>query len=120
MQLGGDKISPSGNPTDYLVNVGLPKWFAIGKRPVSIEQFTENNFIISPNPASDYIEIKFDNGSVSNAMNKIEIYNIFGVCVMTVYTKENVPIQRFDLSSLPNGTYFVKSQDNVQKLLLFK
>lgn len=110
--LGTDKISPSGNPTEYLINAGLPKWFAIGKRPVSVDQENSNYFItLHPNPASDFIEIyKSTDGS------EVRIFNILGECVLTG-EQTFLSVQRIDISLLPKGIYFVRYGDCVNQFI---
>jgi CubicO group peptidase (beta-lactamase class C family) len=73
---------------------------------------------ITPNPASDYIEINLDNVILSEAKNPVKIYNTFGECVMTVgvelalpkneWAQQSMPLQRIDISHLPAGLYFIQ------------
>ena len=38
----------------------------------------------------------------------INIYNIYGECVLSVETQNFVSLQKIDVSSLPPGVYFVR------------
>jgi hypothetical protein len=40
--------------------------------------------------------------------SEIEIFNIFGECVLTVETQNFVSLQRIDVSTLPAGIYFLR------------
>ncbi len=126
MQLGNDKISPSGNPTDYLINVGIPKWFAIGKRPVSVDQLTENSLLLSPNPASDYIEINIERCAtlLKCSTSEIKIYNTYGECVMTTPSLQDTPLEigniRIDISHLQAGVYYIKMGNYSEKFVVLR
>jgi hypothetical protein len=64
------------------------------------------NFIISPNPATDFIEVQNPN------YEKISIMNILGETIFT--TSESTKI---DVSSFPTGIYLVRIGDKVSKFL---
>jgi hypothetical protein len=67
---------------------------------------SQNNEIISPNPASDYINV--DMSFLRMHESEIKIYNIFGECVLTVETGLRPVSTKIDISALPAGVYFVK------------
>lgn len=114
--LNPDKISPAGNPTEYLINAGLPKWFAIGKRPVSVEEVSNvSNILINPNPASDYIQI-----TQTSQDSEIKIYNTLGKCVMTVEAKNFSSQHRIDISNLTAGLYFISLGNHSEKLMIVR
>jgi hypothetical protein len=58
-----------------------------------------------PNPTNNYIIVNVQN---IEPLQGIEIYNIFGECVLTVETQNFVSLQKIDVTSLPPGVYFVK------------
>ncbi|MEI6089847.1 MAG: M4 family metallopeptidase [bacterium] len=102
--LASDKINPSGQSSLYLTNVGIPKWFAIGQRPISVnDDIITSGLMISPNPAGDYITIttKPSEGS------EINIYNMLGELVISVGTGRDLSAP-INISDLPKGMYFVK------------
>lgn len=66
------------------------------------EQFT--SLIISPNPASDLIEISFDGFGI------ISIFNTLGIKILSVEQAGTV-----DISHLPAGIYFVKAGNKIIK-----
>lgn len=72
---------------------------------------------ISPNPASDYIEINLNNESSPIASEKVRIFDILGVEVMNIGTGLDLPTQRIDVSHLPAGVYFVRYGDRVEKFV---
>lgn len=71
---------------------------------------------ISPNPASDYIEINPGKVILSEAKD-LKIYNALGECVinLTPALSEGEG-ERIDVSALPLGVYFV-SVNNGKELL---
>lgn len=65
-----------------------------------------NKAVISPNPASEFIEIKLGIGKEQSGINEIKIYNLFGQCVKVAQFSQIV--QKINISSLPAGIYFVR------------
>lgn len=84
IQLASDKISAAGEVEGYLSNAGLPKWFAVGNRPVSVdyENNTSSSLIISPNPFQSYTSVSYY--LEQNCSTEISIYNIQGIRVRTL------------------------------------
>ena len=58
----------------------------------------QNNFSVSPNPASEYVRIT----NVEN-IKRIELYSIAGNLVLQV-----LPIEQLNISSLIPGIYMIK------------
>ena len=75
-----------------------------------------NMFDISPNPATDFIEITVGEGSKAALTSGIKIYNIFGQTVLSVGAILELP-SRVDVSALPPGIYFVRLGDKVTKFV---
>ncbi len=63
------------------------------------------NISISPNPTSGLLTI--DNKSKENIIH-LEVYNAVGRIIKTYHTSKGVPIQSFDISDLPIGTYLLR------------
>jgi WD40 repeat protein len=80
-------------------------------------------FTISPNPASDYIEIDINDVILSEAKNLgMSIYDVLGVEVYCSIATPPAPSQeggktRFDVSHLSPGVYFVRVGDVVSKFI---
>jgi photosystem II stability/assembly factor-like uncharacterized protein len=74
-----------------------------------------DNFL-SPNPATDYIEISVGANGLSSIQNNLIINNIYGQNVLSVGAIHELPL-RIDVSSLPSGMYFVRIGDRVQKFV---
>jgi hypothetical protein len=77
----------------------MPKWFAIGKRPVSIKELNTSSILIYPNPASDNIEmnIEYFNPMLKRGVEdqeEIKIYNEIGECVMTTPSLRDTPSEK--------------------------
>lgn len=70
----------------------------------------EPEFVISPNPASDYIELvpPREKNKLGSILEQIQIFDIFGNRVLTVETQNFVSLQRIDISSFSAGVYFVR------------
>jgi hypothetical protein len=72
----------------------------------SIEnKIPESNGILYPNPATEYITVEVPN---IESLQGIEIYNIFGECVLSVETGLRPVSTKIDVSVLPPGLYFMK------------
>ncbi|MCO5250437.1 MAG: M43 family zinc metalloprotease [Candidatus Kapabacteria bacterium] len=76
------------------------------------------DFGISPNPASEYIEIAIDiNPTVNRRVDEgseVNIYNTLGECVISVETRHAVSLQRIDISHLPRGVYYLRIGSRTQ------
>jgi hypothetical protein len=81
--------------------------------PVGVEddqKFEDSDLIfISPNPASDYIEINLGRWTPSSrwSPSDLKIFDILGECVMSVWAIHELPINRIDISALSPGLYFL-------------
>ncbi|MDT3739093.1 MAG: T9SS type A sorting domain-containing protein [Candidatus Kapabacteria bacterium] len=74
-----------------------------------------NNYNISPNPASDFIDINLNNEASINAFGKVQIFDILGLEVgqSSLIDGNN----RIDISHLPAGVYFIRIGDKVEKFV---
>jgi hypothetical protein len=85
-------------------------WPPITQNDVS-DLTSKNDLIISPNPASEYIEITAINQRVNpwvDGQTYIRIVNVYGRQMYNfVGAHCNVPL-RIDISSFPDGVYFLK------------
>jgi hypothetical protein len=90
------------------------------------------DLIISPNPASDYIEIsgssvilseaKSRNGVETSVAHPVLIFDVLGMEITTPSLRATPPYQggekvRIDVSHLSTGVYFVRVGDRVQKFV---
>ena len=100
------------NGTDFTINSKGTFYYS---DIVGINEVIDNSiFIIYPNPANDYIMI---NAGSTNT-NEIQIFNVYGQCLMSVDTQNNISEYRVDISNLPAGMYFTRianDKNNVVK-----
>ena len=88
----------------YVAKIHIPSTSVINP------SFSGSNLIISPNPASDFININIGTEILSQTKD-IEIYSVFGNIVLDtplaspLFKGENYKI---DVSGLPQGVYFCK------------
>ena len=90
---------------------------------LSLKKLTDdiNNFIISPNPATDFITIQLSNkGLQPFAENdKVQIFDILGIENITtpypLLAKEGN--MRIDISHLPTGVYYIRIGNKVEKFV---
>ncbi len=79
--------------------------------------YTENEILVYPNPASDYIEISgLSNPKLQLGANDdyvIKIYNTFGEIVIS----DVEHLDRIDISHLPVGTYFIRIGNKLNKFV---
>ena len=83
------------------------------------EIIKENEINISPNPATDFIEINLNNEVSSIAAGKVQIFDMLGMEIITtpypLLAKEGN--MRIDISHLPAGVYFIRIGDKVEKIV---
>ncbi len=88
---------------------------------LNIETDTDlSNITISPNPASDFIEISDINPMLKHGVeySNIRIFNVFGQNVSSTWAGlEPAPTIRIDVSGLAPGMYFVRIGDRDQKFI---
>ncbi len=92
--------------------------------PESVEQQSTNlDIIISPNPSSEYIEIEIDDklseSSKLSESYQMKIYNIFGECILSIRANSRSPL-RIDVSHFPNGMYFLRIGNEIQKFVVLR
>jgi hypothetical protein len=71
---------------------------------LSVDDFFQSNFIVGPNPASDFINISAKN---SNTINTVEITDINGRVVKNVTV--NATTSQINVADLNLGVYFLKA-----------
>jgi hypothetical protein len=77
-----------------------------------------HDILLSPNPASDYIEINVGNRHAFSQQEDLKIYNALGECVMNLTPAlSEGEGARFDISGLATGMYFVRLGDRVSKFI---
>ncbi len=83
---------------------------------VGNETKTSDEIEISPNPATDFIEILVGTRRAVSDQSEIKILNIYGQTVLSVGAIHELPL-RVDISVLARGMYFVRIGDRVQKFV---
>jgi hypothetical protein len=86
-----------------------------------VEQFSTNDLelSISPNPASDFITISLSNKGLKPFVttDKVQIFDVLGIEVMSVVTGLDLSAQKIDVSNLPVGVYFIRIGTRVEKFV---
>jgi hypothetical protein len=89
---------------------------------IKYENSIDNNQMIYPNPASDYIEINVGAGSKPALMIEFEIFNIFGE-LQELPRPSGTPSKegevRIDISNLSPGVYFIRIGDKFEKIIKY-
>jgi photosystem II stability/assembly factor-like uncharacterized protein len=88
----------------------------------SLEKIETNTFVIYPNPATNVLTV--ENSNTNSLINQIIIQNSIGENVKEFKNTNQISNQiNLDISSLPNGLYFIKIIDlkgteNTQKFII--
>ena len=117
-------VTPSRNVAYVSTNIPsyIYKWT---RTPTDVkENDNAGNFSISPNPATDYIDIQIPEGTGTDRTLKdaVRVYDVLGVCVLEhTYTPPD-PLSRggeirLDVSGLAAGVYFVRVGGRVLKFV---
>jgi len=94
------------------------------KFSVGVEEKPEGNqrfkslVSINPNPAGEYIELKLSESSKLSESYQIQIYNVYGECLLTIPNTLN-PKPKIDVSGLPVGMYFLRFGDEITKFIKY-
>lgn len=134
--LDGDEIDKYINPGRILVDFNKPNNLIavslsksseiimyIEPSLTSVNNSRESqNLEISPNPASDYIEINIDSRGVNPSAESIRIFDLLGTEMQsTSVSYADTPAGggqvRIDISSLQPGVYFVRIGNEVRKFV---
>jgi len=86
------------------------------------ESIVATEFKISPNPASDYINISSPSikKGLGRVSEEIRIYNTFGECIKTVVNSDLRSLLRLDISHLPVGIYFIQIGNYTDKFIVVR
>jgi len=95
--------------------------------PTDVAEDNNNliSFDISPNPASEYIEISglIDSTlkrGIYDFIDEIKIYNTFGKNILNVKTNGHLSLERVDISHLPVGIYFIQIGNYTDKFIVVR
>lgn len=98
--ISGDKTESSRGQEDY--------WLVEISSTISVEELSDNNISVFPNPCNEQISIQFK--SANNSSKVINIYDTAGKLVHNLTTKNEFEI--LDLFELKNGLYIIEVLDN--------
>ena len=100
-------IKPSALKPNATIGVVSPSsWLNESDLKMAVSVFENNakhGFSLFPNPATNLIFLK---GDIS-AIEKIEVFNIFGQKVLSQYNTNKI-----NISTLKSGMYFIKTNNN--------
>jgi hypothetical protein len=96
--------SPNGYPDFDISNNELCETYSAGT--VGVKSFNSTDFEIFPNPVSHELNLRSSEG-----LKKATIINSLGIEVMNIKI-DNQLLFQLDVTSLPNGIYFVKLSGN--------
>jgi hypothetical protein len=80
--------------------------------PTSVDEISgpNLNILISPNPASDFISLEFENYYFENG--QIRIFDVLGKLMKQVSTHAYQDAISISVSELPNGLYFINANNS--------
>lgn len=87
--------------------------------PVSVnDDIDENDIVIYPNPASEFIYINnADTGLSRSSINEIRVFNALGEIVLSFPNHPLTSSQRMNIELLPSGVYFVRIANIVKRFV---
>jgi len=106
------KLEPAKSSTGLFPNTEASTWELMDiNRDVGISNIDNtSNFSLYPNPANDFVIIT---GKTNTLVN---IIDVSGKTLLT--KKMEGDIQNIDISSFSRGIYFVKTDDNILKMII--
>jgi hypothetical protein len=115
------RMNRFGKDKKLIVKIGKDNFVSVINEPEN--ELNNSNSIISPNPASDYIEIALNSSSIKRGPGGVfyEIYNIFGEKITTPLSLRDATHLsancKIDISNLAPGVYFIKIGDKFGKFI---
>lgn len=118
-----DHDSGARNGNSYFRNIRIYEGAGCGNiieegvtTTYSLEEAEGVQFEVFPNPAQDYIDLNFSGHSGETAT--IQLYNLTGQLLLErlVATLEGINREKFNVSALPQGTYFVRVENGKEQL----
>src|SRR4030095_4245493 len=70
-----------------------------------IPEYAKNHFCITPNPAKEFVTIKFENGKIEKSL--IQIFSLDGVLMKSISTYGNTENIIVSITGFPEGLYYV-------------
>ncbi len=90
---------------------------------LSVKQMTDdiNNFIISPNPATDFITIQFQTSEVleTSEVYQVQIFDMLGIEIISELIHPMTGSHRMNVEKLPTGVYYIRIGNKVEKFVKF-
>jgi hypothetical protein len=93
------QVNASGNTGSVSDEMMLHIQMCLG-----VEEFDSYNFTISPNPASDYINISFE----SDELKRLEIYDISGHLIKNIQLTPHQDVLQLNANAFESGVYILK------------
>jgi photosystem II stability/assembly factor-like uncharacterized protein len=101
--------------------IGYDRIIKFVKSPNSINEnnFQNELFSVSPNPTHDFITIQLSNKGLKPfaGEEKVQLFDVLGIEVMSVGIGLDLSTQRIDVSHLPAGVYFIRIGTSVEKFV---
>ena len=96
----------------------ITNWLDQGTNSINSTN-TDDMISVYPNPANDFITIQFSNKGLKPFVtsDKVVIFDMLGVEIMSVGTGLDLSTQRIDVSKLNPGMYFIRIGDKMQKFV---
>lgn len=108
-----DKNGLMGCPTP-------PQQIIVGVSDYNLDRVqNQNGILLSPNPASEYIEISLDRWTPSGN-EEIKIYNTFGELVISETIHPMTSSHRMNIKHLLVGLYLVRIGNNIEKFVVVR
>ena len=108
------------SPTKPIIGAGPLILKYVGKNTSVDNNISEKQeILIFPNPTNDFITIQFSNKELQPfaAGDKVQIFDVLGIEIMSVGTGLDLSTQRIDVSNLPAGVYFIRFGNMVEKFV---
>jgi len=104
-----DKVTPSGNPSDFIMDAQWGIWFAQGTRPFAVEERVNDRLVkVYPNPAREKVIISIE--KLNNETVNVAVFDLQGKQVLSQEVLSQGSLVNVDLSDLSTGLYFVHVQ----------
>jgi hypothetical protein len=112
-------VFPKGHTNKIIANEYIKGriWMYEDLTSVNENELKVDNINVFPNPTSDFLTITELNNGLQPIVQKVQIFDVLGIEVMSESIHPMTSIHRMNVEKLPAGVYFIRIGTHVEKFV---